>query len=67
MTQNSHCDQLADRFARLEQDSLVDVKFFLAPADEATREVLCHEVNRLFAAYDTGAYDDLDFKDSYRA
>jgi hypothetical protein len=64
MNMQSHCDDLANRFSRMADDGLVDVKFFLAVSDEATKSVLCDEVGRLFAAVEAGEDYDLDFKDA---
>ena len=49
-----------------DNDGLVDVKFFLDTSDEATANVVCEEVTRLFSAMNADEYYDLDFKDGTR-
>ena len=66
MDKHSECNELAVRFGKMADDGLVDVKFFLDTSDEATKEVVCGEVNRLFEAVEAGEVYDLDFKDSTR-
>ena len=66
MTTN-HCDDLAARFERMSAQGLLDVKFFVRNSEEATSEVLCNEVNRLYAAVERGEDTILDFKDSNRS
>lgn len=66
MNPTTHCDDLAARFERMAAEGLVDVKFFVRNSEEATSEVLCGEVNRLYAAVDRNDAADLDFNDSNR-
>ena len=64
MTMRNHCDELSARFGRMADEGLLDVKFFLDTSDEATKTVVCTEVNRLFDAVDSGLHYSLDFKDA---
>jgi hypothetical protein len=63
MDSTSHCDELAARFEKMAAEGLRDVKFFVRNGEEATAEVLCNEVNRLYAAVERGEHTILDFKD----
>ncbi len=67
MSTRNHCDELSARFGQMASEGLLDVKFFLDTSDEATKTVVCTEVNRLFAAVDAGEHYALDFKDASRA
>lgn len=64
VTKNSDCQELAHRFEKMAADGLLDVKFYVA--DEATTELVCREVTRLYDALDAGEFAPLDFKDSRR-
>lgn len=66
MDKSTHCDELAERFEKMAADGLVDVKFFVRNSEEATVEVLCDEVTRLYEAVDRGEASALDFNDSHR-
>lgn len=63
---STHCTELEARFERMASDGLLDVKFFVRNAQEATPDLLCEEVSRLYAAVDRGEATPLDFKDSKR-
>ncbi len=57
-------DNLAARYDKLAAErGLVDVKFFLRNAGEATTEQVCREVNAMYAAVDRGECETLDFAD----
>jgi hypothetical protein len=62
--ENTECQKLADRFAAMAKDGLLDVKFYVA--GEVAAEQACREVNRLYEALDNGESSELDLKDSYR-
>ena len=67
MDNHTRCDELSTRFQNMaDNDGLVDVKFFLDTSDEATANVVCEEVTRLFSAMNADEYYDLDFKDGTR-
>jgi hypothetical protein len=66
MEKSTHCADLAERFEKMAADGLVDVKFFVRNSEEATVEVLCDEVTRLYEAVDRGEASPLDFNDSNR-
>jgi hypothetical protein len=59
----SEQETLVKRFKALESEGLVDVKFLLRNADEATTEQVCREVNDFMDAYDRGESVPLSFKD----
>jgi len=59
-------EMLVKRFTALRDLGLVDVKFLLRNADEATSEQVCREVNDMLDAFDRGESVLLDFKDSKR-
>ena len=61
---DSACKTLADRFEARRAKGLVDVKFYVTGADEATYEGVCEEVIRLYDAMDRGDYKPLVFNDS---
>lgn len=63
MDRFSESKKLAARFDKKAADGLVDVKFFVRNPDEATTELVCREVNRLYDAVDRGEAEVLDFKD----
>lgn len=63
---NTHCTELEERFGTMASNGLLDVKFFVRNAQEATPDQLCEEVTRLYAAVDRGEVTPLDFKDSSR-
>ena len=64
MNTETHCEQLAARLQTMaNEEGLVDVKFFLNPSDEATKDVVCKEVNLLFRAMDVGDFYNLEFDD----
>lgn len=54
---------LAARYEKMAANGLVDVKFFLGNAGEATTEQVCREVNALYEAVDRGDCEPLDFGD----
>ena len=64
----THCDQLVERVnARAASQELVDVKFFLANTEEASVDLVCQELSRLYDALDREEYKEVpSFKDSYR-
>lgn len=62
----THCETLADRFASMAADGLVDVKFYARNVQEASTEQLCDEVSRIYAAYERNEFEPLRFNDSYR-
>lgn len=66
MNTHNPCNELASRFDRMATEGLVDVKFFLDTSDEASKSVVCGEVNRLFEAVEAGDAYILDFKDASR-
>ena len=55
---------LADRFARKAAEGLVDVKFFLKGAAEATTDEVYEEVNCLYEAFERGDCRSLAFGDA---
>ena len=59
----NECDALSERFTQKRKDGLVDVKFFVA-SNQATKESVCRELTRLYAAVDRGESRPLVFKDS---
>lgn len=61
--EKTECQKLAERFEKMAQDGLLDVKFYAA--GEAATEQVCREVNRLYQAMEQGELAELDFKDSY--
>ncbi len=61
--EKTECQKLAERFEKMAQDGLLDVKFYAA--GEAATEQVCREVNRLYQAVEQGEFAELDFKDSY--
>lgn len=63
---NTHCTELEERFENMASNGLLDVKFFVRNAQEATPDQLCDEVSRLYAAVDRGEATPLDFKDASR-
>jgi len=64
MTNLSEREVLAARYEGLAANQgLVDVKFFLGNAGEATTEQVCREVNALYDALERGEYEPLDFGD----
>jgi hypothetical protein len=54
---------LAARYEGMQAAGLVDVKFFLRNAGEATSEQVCGEVNAMYDALALGNYKPLDFGD----
>lgn len=56
-------ETLAARYETMAANGLVDVKFFLGNAGEATTEQVCREVNALYDALDRGDCEVLDFGD----
>ena len=60
----SHCEKLADRFEKMAEGGLLDVKFYVAGRELVTEQV-CREVNRLYEALERGESAELDFKDSH--
>jgi hypothetical protein len=63
MTEFGH---LADRFRKMAEGGLVNVKLFLSNAAEAATEQVCQEVNEMYRAVDEGRLTKLDFDDSYK-
>lgn len=59
----TECQKLAERFEKMAQDGLLDVKFYAS--GEAAAEQVCREVNRLYQALEQGEFADVDFKDSH--
>jgi hypothetical protein len=66
MESRTECGQLAERFRKMAEDGLLDVKFFLSNASEAATEQLCEEVNALYRAVDEGRLAPLNFGDSHK-
>lgn len=61
-------ENLAARYGYMAANNgLVDVKFFLRNAGEATTEQVCREVEALYAALDRGDSEILDFGDRSHA
>ncbi len=57
-------EELAARYECMAaNDGLVDVKFFLGNAGEATSEQVAREVNALYCALERGECEPLDFGD----
>ncbi len=63
MTKLSERETLAAQYENMAANGLVDVKFFLGNAGEATTEQVCGEVNAMYAALERGDYEPLDFGD----
>lgn len=64
MDMSSERKTLADRYARMQaEEGLVDVKFLLSNAAEATTDEVYREVNAMYEALDRGEAKDLDFGD----
>lgn len=63
MTNMSEREMLAARYENMAANGLVDVKFFLGNAGEATTEQVCREVNAMYAALERGECEPLDFGD----
>lgn len=63
MANLSERDVLAARYNTMAAAGLVDVKFFLGNAGEATTEQVCEEVNAMYAALEKGDCEPLDFGD----
>ena len=61
--EKTECQKLAERFEKMAQDGLLEVKFYAA--GEAATEQVCREVNRLYQAMEQGELAELDFRDSY--
>lgn len=57
-------NKLAETLAA--KEGLVDVRFALSNADEASLEQVCGEVNALYAAVERGEFKPLYFADSRR-
>ena len=56
----SECDKLAQTLnQRASGKKLVDVKFYVGNPSEVAHERLCDEVNRIYAALNDGACEDL--------
>lgn len=63
--EKTHCNKLAELFAKkVQDDGLVDVKFYLRNLEEAAEEQVCQEVVALYAAVEREEFAVLDFKDS---
>lgn len=60
----TECQTLAERFEQKAQAGLVDVKFLVSNPGEADAELVCEEVNNLYAAIDRGDLRALDFNDA---
>lgn len=54
---------LADRYAAMRAEGLVDVKFLLVNPAEATSEEVCREVSAMYEALERGDARLLDFGD----
>lgn len=65
-TQVSEQERLRARFAEMEKQGLVDVRFVLVNLEGATVESVCGEVNRFYDAIDRGEARPLNFNDSHR-
>jgi hypothetical protein len=63
MDNNSARESLANRYANMKLEGLVDVKFLLRNRDEATTEQVCREVEAMYAALERGDSKVLDFND----
>jgi hypothetical protein len=61
------CNSLANLFAGKRDAGLLDVKFYLTAASEASFEQVIDEVSNLYAAVERGACEPLVFNDSQRA
>ncbi len=61
----TECQKLVANYAEKRKNGLLDVKFFLLNTDEALKEELCAEVNRLDDALDRGDYVELIFHDKH--
>lgn len=61
-------EELTKRIAeRVEEHELVDVKFYLGNPGEASFDVVCEEVGRLYDALGRNEFRKVDtFKDSYK-
>jgi hypothetical protein len=66
MESRTECGELAERFRKMAEDGLLDVKFFLSNPAEAATEQVCEEVNSLYRAVDEGRLTPLDFGDSHK-
>ena len=55
--------QLAERFEKKTAAGLVDVKFYLTGAAEATTDEVLEDVNALYEAFERGDCCPLDFND----
>ncbi|WP_441280535.1 hypothetical protein [Tardiphaga sp. 862_B3_N1_1] len=60
----TECQTLAERFEKKALAGLVDVKFLVSNPSEADAELVCEEVNRLYAAIEQGEFRPLDFNDA---
>lgn len=58
-TVKSAKQELAERFDKKTAQGLVDVKFFLRGADEATTDEVYAELNGLYEAFDRGDYVEI--------
>lgn len=63
----TECLSLAGHFKDLASKGLVDVKFYVSNLDEAATELVCAEVNALYAARAAGKCESLVFGDSIRS
>ena len=62
----TECEKLATRLEKMEQDGVVDVKFFLKNQEEASLEDACREAHDMLEAVECGEYEPAAFNDSYR-
>lgn len=63
MTKMSERETLAAKYVSMAANGLVDVKYFLGNAGEATTEQICREVNAMYVALERGDFEPLEFSD----
>jgi hypothetical protein len=63
MEKLSYRDALVARYDLMKNQGLVDVKFLLRNTSEATTELVCREVEEMYAALERGESKALDFND----
>lgn len=63
---NLESKKLSQRLDGKAVAGLAGVKFAIGDKDEATSEIVCGEVNRLYDAADRGEVSPLAFRDSHR-
>lgn len=65
MTVSTECEALVERYKQKQAQGLIDVKFFVRNAEEALKEEICEEVNRLDDAIEEGNCVPLVFNDRH--